>query len=86
MSTDETVSVRYMVDDVEKSIAFYTAYLASRSSPVSHRRSPMCGAATSDSCSPVRRAPRADRCPTASRPDPGAGTGSISSSMTSTLR
>ncbi|MGD9704419.1 MAG: VOC family protein [Acidimicrobiia bacterium] len=27
MSTDETVSVRYMVDDVEKSIAFYTELL-----------------------------------------------------------
>jgi catechol 2,3-dioxygenase-like lactoylglutathione lyase family enzyme len=27
MSTDETVSVRYMVDDVEKSIAFYTDLL-----------------------------------------------------------
>jgi catechol 2,3-dioxygenase-like lactoylglutathione lyase family enzyme len=27
MSTDETVSVRYMVDDVEKSIAFYTNLL-----------------------------------------------------------
>jgi catechol 2,3-dioxygenase-like lactoylglutathione lyase family enzyme len=27
MSTDETVSVRYMVDDVDKSIAFYTNLL-----------------------------------------------------------
>ncbi len=27
MSTDETVCVRYMVDDVEKSIAFYTDLL-----------------------------------------------------------
>jgi catechol 2,3-dioxygenase-like lactoylglutathione lyase family enzyme len=27
MSTDETVNVRYMVDDVEKSIAFYTGLL-----------------------------------------------------------
>ena len=27
MSTDETVSVRYMVDDVEKSVAFYTDLL-----------------------------------------------------------
>ena len=27
MSTDETVSVRYMVEDVEKSIAFYTDLL-----------------------------------------------------------
>lgn len=27
MSTDEIVSVRYMVDDVEKSIAFYTGLL-----------------------------------------------------------
>lgn len=27
MSTDETVSVRYLVDDVEQSIAFYTALL-----------------------------------------------------------
>ena len=27
MSTDETVSVRYMVEDVEKSIAFYTGLL-----------------------------------------------------------
>ena len=27
MSKDETVSVRYMVDDVEKSIAFYTTLL-----------------------------------------------------------
>ena len=27
MSIDETVSVRYMVDDVEKSVAFYTDLL-----------------------------------------------------------
>ena len=27
MSNDETVSVRYMVDDVEQSVAFYTQYL-----------------------------------------------------------
>jgi catechol 2,3-dioxygenase-like lactoylglutathione lyase family enzyme len=27
MSNDETVSVRYMVDDVEQSVAFYTKFL-----------------------------------------------------------
>ena len=72
MPNDEIVNVRYMVDDVEESIAFYTEaprlrgpdQLPARVRRRQARQPP-------PAARRARRAPRADRCPTAPSPDPG---------------
>ena len=46
---EETVNVRYMVDDVEAAVDFYTTHLGF-SLISSAARSPTSAAATSDSC------------------------------------
>ena len=85
MPNDETVNVRYMVDDVDESIAFYTEHLGFEVLDAARRpRSPTSSEATCACCSPDPRAPRAGRCPTAPNRDRGAGTASTSSSTTST--
>ena len=47
---DEFVNVRYMVDDVEKAVAFYTRISASSSVRISPRRSPTSFAAICGCC------------------------------------
>ena len=84
MPNDEIVNVRYMVDDVEQSIEFYTQLLGFDVLTNAPRHSPTSSGATSDSCCPGRRARRADRCPTAHSPAREVGTESTSSSTTST--
>ena len=83
MSNNEMVSVRYMVDDVDEAIAFYTKILGFELLTHPGHRSQTSSAATSACCSPGRRAPPAGRCPMAPNPDPVAGTASTSSSTTS---
>ena len=62
MSTADTVNVRYMVDDVDEAIAFYTELLGfeliSSAAPASRTSN----AATCASCSQDRQALRAGPC------------------------
>ena len=71
-----SVNVRYVVDDVNTAVAFYTTHLDSLGYPRQAQRSLMSRAATSDSCSAVRPVQRADRWLLASVHELGAGTGS----------
>jgi catechol 2,3-dioxygenase-like lactoylglutathione lyase family enzyme len=86
MADDDMVNVRYMVDDVDAAIAFYTDKLGfellTSASPAfaDVRRG------SSGSCWPGRRVRPDVRCPTVSNRDRAAGTGFTSSSMTSTPR
>ena len=68
-----TVRVRYIVDDVDAAIRFYTESLASRSTCTPRRASPPSRVAISRSCStgPVAAVAPASRCRTASVPTPG---------------
>ena len=86
MPNDETVNVRYIVDDVDESVAFYTELLGfevlTNFAPAFadvKRGNLVC-------CCPDRRARQAVRWPTGRRPAREAGTGSTSSSTTSTPR
>src|SRR5215211_1126381 len=81
-----TVSVRYIVDDVDAAIAFYTERLGfgvEFNPPVS--RSSREATCASCSTSPVA-AVRANTCPTAGSPSRAAGTASNSRSTTSPTR
>lgn len=66
-----TVNVRYMVDDVDAAIAFYTTHLASGCSRIKRRRSLTFGSATCACCSADRRARLGGRCRTAVVRGPG---------------
>ena len=57
-----TVNVRYMVDDVEASIAFYTSYLGFTLISKTPPRLPTSRVGISDYCSVARRARLAVRC------------------------
>ena len=86
MPNDEIINVRYMVDDVDESIAFYTKLLGfevldQRGARVRRRQAGQPAAAARRG----RRARRDVRCPTVRSPDRGAGTASTSSSTTSTI-
>ncbi len=72
---DETVSVRYMVDDVASAVAFYTAHFGFTPRST-HPPSPMCGAGSCGCSSAVRPARPVDRWPTAPGPRRAAGTAS----------
>ena len=86
MPNDEMVNVRYMVDDVDESIAFYTKHLGFDVLTRRRPRSRTSSEATCACCSPDPRAPRAGRCPMAPDRNQEAGTASTSSSTTSTPR
>ncbi len=84
--SDELVNVRYMVDDVEDAVGFYTTHFGFTLPPAPRRRSPTSCAATCGCCSAARRARPGGRCPTVGRPSRAAGTASTSSSTTSPPR
>ena len=69
---DSTVNVRYLVDDVQAALDFYTTTSALPCGPRTCRRSPTSPAATCGCCSPGRPVPRDVRCRTA-----GAGPGRL---------
>lgn len=86
MANDEMVNVRYMVDDVDESIAFYTNYLGfellTKASPAFadvKRRNLRLLLGGSQSSAGVP-------CPTAPHPVPEGGIRSTSSSTTSKLK
>ena len=81
-----TVNVRYMVDDVEAAIAFYTTHLGFTLSPRRRPPSPTSLGAICACCSVGRRARPGARCPTVAGPVRVDGTASISSSKTSQSR
>ena len=68
---DEFVNVRYMVDDVEDAVAFYTDHFGFTLRFSAAPASPTSCAAACGCCSAVRRARPEDRCPTDARPHPG---------------
>ena len=68
------VSVRYMVDDVDEAVVFYTKTLGFSVLNNFAPRSRMSRATTFGCCSADRRARPADRCPMAPSPDPVVGT------------
>ena len=74
---DELVNVRYMVDDVENAIAFYTTHFgferAHQRRTRVRRRRPRQPAAAAER---ARRARPGGRCPTGARRSPAAGTAS----------
>src|SRR5262245_60416577 len=87
MSTAEdktmpTVNVRYMLDDVEAAVAFYTTHLGF--ALISKVLPAFADVALGDllCCSADRRVRLDGRCPTAVGPRPAAGTVSTSSLMT----
>ena len=87
MANDEIVNVRYMVDDVEASVAFYTGLLGFEVLTNARAGVRRCEAGQPPSAAVgTDRARPVVRCPTAPRPVRGAGTGSTSSSTTSTPR
>ena len=84
--SDQTVSVRYMVDDVEESIGFYTSHLGFE---VVSDFAPAFAEVVRGNlgCSSAgRRARPGGRCRTGASPGRAAGTASTSSSTTSTPR
>ena len=86
MSNDEIVNVRYMVDDVDKSIAFYTE--AARLRGVTNV-APAFADVKRGNLRLLLSGPKSSAgrpMPDGATPGPGAGTGSISSSTTSTPR
>lgn len=83
---DELVSVRYMVDDVDAAIDFYTSRLGFELRQNASPAFAEVTAAGCDCCSRARRVRRAGPCPTDARLSQAAGTGSISSSTTSMRR
>ena len=86
MSNDEMVSVRYMVDDVDEAVAFYTNVLDFE---VITRPGPPFADVKRGNLRLLlsgRPALPAGPCPMAPSPDPAAGTGYTSSSTTSTPR
>ena len=64
---DELVNVRYMVDDVEDAVVFYSMHFRFRCAPAPPPRSPTSRAATCGCCSAVWRARPGGRCLTAAR-------------------
>lgn len=82
----ELVSVRYLVDDVDTALDFYTSHLGFEElSNAAPRSQTSCGA-TYGCYSAARRAQLADRCPMVASRRREAGTGSTSSSTTSRAR
>ena len=85
-ANDETVSVRYMVDDVEKSIAFYTELLGFE---VLTSFAPAFADVKRGNLRLLLSGPKSSAgrpMPDGATPGPEAGTGSTSSSTTSTPR
>ena len=69
---EDLVNVRYMVDDVEAALDFYTTHLGfALGTERARRRSPRSSAAACGCCSAGRPAPPAGRCPTVGSPAPG---------------
>ena len=75
----EMVNVRYLVDDVEAAVAWYTTHLGFTLLSKQVLRSRMSRAAPCASCSAARQARLADQCPPVSGPSQAAGTAFISS-------
>ena len=87
MHNDETVSVRYMVDDVDESIAFYTKVLGFE--VLDERPARLRRRQARPPPAPARgsgQLRRAGPCPTAPSPDRADGTASTSSWTTSTRK
>jgi catechol 2,3-dioxygenase-like lactoylglutathione lyase family enzyme len=76
MPSNETVNVRYMVSDVDESIAFYTKFLGFDLLTNFAPPSPTCNEGTSGCFSPARPARRDARCPMAPGPNRVVGTAS----------
>ena len=70
MPSDEMVNVRYMVDDVDDSVAFYTKQLGFNLL-ISARPPSRTSSGAIFVCSSRARARRGVRCPTAATPGPG---------------
>ena len=68
---NELVNVRYIVDDVDAAVAFYTNHFGFKVRSTPHPRSPTSSAATCGCSSAAPRARPGGRCPTAARPRPG---------------
>jgi catechol 2,3-dioxygenase-like lactoylglutathione lyase family enzyme len=83
--SDGTVNVRYMVDDVQAAVDFYTTHFGFT---VNRVALPAFADVTRGNLRLLLAGPQssAGRCPMAAHPNPGAGTASTSSSMTSPPR
>ena len=69
--SDDSVWIRYLVDDVAGAVGFYTRHLASRSASTPRPQWRRCDEATCGCSSPGRRAPPRRELPDGRRPEPG---------------